>query len=48
MPFAIKEHLFHIERTVLLYNVWEDGQTLADMLEIFFSENKDDDMNVFQ
>ena len=32
MPFAIKEHLFHIERTVLLYNAWEDGESLANML----------------
>lgn len=45
MPFAIKEHLFHIERTVLLYNAWEDGQILPVMIETFFSDKKGNSNN---
>ena len=40
MPFTIKEHLFHMERMVLLYNAWEDWQILPNMIKNFFCDKK--------
>lgn len=39
MPESIKESLFNLEKAILLYNVWEDGDCMETALTHFKEES---------